>query len=101
MENKTRWNSNTAEKRMWKYAEAVRKAIVKSNLANVTAFVPKRMGVIHVKDLDIEATKEDVAEGIGKAIGIQEPHFEVKVISLRPAFSNTQNATVILIGSSN
>lgn len=64
---------------MWKYAEAVREAIVKSNLADITAFVPKRMGVIHVKDLDIEATKEDVADGIGKAIGIQEPHFEVKV----------------------
>lgn len=86
---------------MWKYAEAVREAIVKSNLADITAFVPKRIEFIHVKDLDIEATKEDVAESIGKAIGIQKPHFEVKVTYLRPAFGNTQNATVILIGSSN
>lgn len=34
--------------------------------SDVLAFAPKRMGVIHVKDLmDIEATKEDVAESIG------------------------------------
>lgn len=74
----------------------MKKAYAKSNLADVTAFAPKRMVVIHVKDLDIEATKEDVAEGIGKAIGTQEPPFEVKVTSLRPAFGNTQNATVFL-----
>lgn len=62
---KTRESGITMAEKGCAKAATVREAMVKSNQIDVLAFAPKRIGVIHVKDLmDIEATKEDVAESI-------------------------------------
>lgn len=50
--------------------------------------------VFHIKDLDMEATADEIREGIKLVIGDEE----VRVSSLRPAYGGSQNATVIVPG---
>lgn len=52
--------------------------------------------VFHIKDLEWDSTEDVVRKGVAHAIQVPEP--EVKVTSLRPAFGNMQNATVVLQG---
>lgn len=52
-----------------------------------------RQTVIHIRDLDAEATREDVCHAIEKALGGKTT---ARVTSLRPAYGSAQNATVVL-----
>lgn len=73
------------------------KAEIQAKVEGVTvAFVGKqeRRAIVHVKDLDEEATEEDVLEGVKAVVG--ESVTDMKVSALRPAFGRTRNATVSL-----
>lgn len=48
----------------------------------------------HVKDMDFEATADDIREGFKVLIGEEE----IRVGALRPAFGGTQSATVLVPG---
>lgn len=49
---------------------------------------------LHIKGMDETITKEEIVESVSKAINKEAKTFEVR--ALRPAFGNTQNATLII-----
>lgn len=51
--------------------------------------------IFHVKDLDLEATIEEVKEGVKAVVGTDA---EIKLSALRPAYGDAQNATIVVSG---
>lgn len=52
--------------------------------------------VLHLKGLDSETTKEEVSIALKEALAGEDNLDEIRVSSIRPAHSHTQNATAIL-----
>lgn len=74
-------------------AEALSTAI--STATGLHTGVQTRSAFIHVKDLDKETTRDEVQQEIAKALSVTSMDV-IQVTSLRPAFDETQNATVKL-----
>jgi hypothetical protein len=65
---------------------------IEEKMEGLTVKTNQRLATIHIKGLDCEATYDQIMEAVTKMIGYKPS--DTKVTSLRPAYGQTQNATL-------
>jgi CTP-dependent riboflavin kinase len=78
-----------------KTAESLCKAVAEKVPEFSTRLRAQKKAVIHISDLDEETSKEDIEQGVRSELGLVDLQ-DVEVTSIRPAFAQTQKATLKL-----
>lgn len=74
-------------------AEVLKKEL-SEKIPQISASIMKSNKIVHIKDMDEITEMSEIREAISKTLKIPSESYEVR--ALRPAYGNTQNATLIM-----